>query len=1246
MRRVLTMATAGLMVSAALSVAAPAPATALSEHLSFSALDEPTWQTNGTVWALAESNGVVFAGGTFSQLTPPAGTAGTAIAVTSLASFDAATGQPLSCRPVLTSSTGTTTVRALDVSPDGKTLYIGGHFTAVNGTQIARLAALDIATCKLTSFRPGAISATVRAIDATASTVYLGGDFTTVRGETRERFAAIDAASGQLLPWTANADGVGRAVSVSADGTMVAVGGDFFNVNSQYSHSIAVTKATDGTVLKAYPAGFIPDTSVTKAITSDSTSFYVANEGTGGGVFDGKLAINYSDLNQRWRNTCLGANQALAVFQGTLYSANHAHDCAGMGWQPDGRRIYLQAENADTSATIAWKPDLNDGIGEGIGPRALVTSAKAGKTYLWVGGEFTRTNQKDQRGLTRFADGPRSAAPTRPGSVTAESLQDGRVQVRWKASTDNDDGRLTYRVYRNGGSTPIATLTGDSTWWYQPQVSFIDTTAVPGTRYTYQVTASDGATTTALSATASVTTASQDAPYAATVQKEGANLYWRYSETGDVYGADSSNAGNHHVRYMKTPLLQAAPNAVDGEAGSAIGFDGVEDYALNDAVEPGPSVYTVETWFRTDTTRGGKLVGFGNGRPFTGTQDTRLSNSYDRHIYMTNSGQIVFGAYTGSTVTVKTAKAFNDNQWHHVVATQGPSGMVLYVDGKIAGRNGNTVAQNYTGSWRVGGDNLNGWPDRPLSNFFAGQLDETAVYPGVLTATQVVDHYTKSGRTPDVPQKPADAYGARVFDAEPDLFWRFDSLAGNKVADSGIFGTDGLLNGTVTSAAGVSGQGAGLGADGHISSSTSYSGPQQYAAELWFSTRATTGGRLIGFSNQQAGLSSNYDRHVYMRDDGRLVFGTWTGRENTITTSGAYNDGKWHHVVATQSSDGLRLYVDGALAGSHPQTAAQVYTGYWRVGGDNLWGGASSRYLTGQVDEVAVYNKALGADEVKAHYVLGTGGELPDTESPSAVQGLKAEGGTDSATLSWEAATDDVGVTGYRVHRSASAGFTADAASQVAEVTGTRFVDEGLEQGTWYYKVVAVDAAGNAGPASAEASAVVAEAPVEPTTVLLAPAADAMVNEGSSGTNYGSSNRLASRGSLGYTSYLKFELPEAPAGTVLTGAELAIRTASDSIAGSADAHQVRLAEAAWDEATVTWRNRPALADGNLGEFSAVKDINTAYTAALQPAALKPAADGTITLAITSTGTDNLWFWSREQANSSYRPELRLTFEGQ
>ena len=62
-------------------------------------------------------------------------------------------------------------------------------------------------------------------------------------------------------------------------------------------------------------------------------------------------------------------------------------------------------------------------------------------------------------------------------------------------------------------------------------------------------------------------------------------------------------------------------------------------------------------------------------------------------------------------------------------------------------------------------------------------------------------------------------------------------------------------------------------------------------------------------------------------------------------------------------------------------------------------------------------------------------------------------------------------MTEYRVHRSTTADFTPSAANRVATVTsGTTYTDPGLATGTYYYRVVAADAAGNASQPSSQAS--------------------------------------------------------------------------------------------------------------------------------------------------------------------------------
>ena len=134
----------------------------------------------------------------------------------------------------------------------------------------------------------------------------------------------------------------------------------------------------------------------------------------------------------------------------------------------------------------------------------------------------------------------------------------------------------------------------------------------------------------------------------------------------------------------------------------------------------GPNVFSIEAWFKTSSTTGGKIAGLGNAR-------SGLSTSFDRQIYMDNTGHVIFGVYNGARHTVTSPGRYNNNAWHHVVATLSGGGMALYLDGKKIGVNqGTTIGATYSGFWRVGGDNLGGWPGTHTSNYFRGVIDEVA----------------------------------------------------------------------------------------------------------------------------------------------------------------------------------------------------------------------------------------------------------------------------------------------------------------------------------------------------------------------------------------------------------------------------------------------------------------------------------------------------------------------------------------
>ncbi len=211
----------------------------------------------------------------------------------------------------------------------------------------------------------------------------------------------------------------------------------------------------------------------------------------------------------------------------------------------------------------------------------------------------------------------------------------------------------------------------------------------------------------------------------------------------------------------------------------------------------------------------------------------------------------------------------------------------------------------------------------------------------------------------------------------------------------------------------------------------------------------------------------------------------FTGVENTAAGTSALPLNTWSHLAATYDGTNLRFYVNGVLvttkatSGAMPNTANPL-----RIGGNAIWG----EYFSGLIDEVRVYNRALSASELDLDMksaVVGSGPPPADTTPPTAPGNLKATGAIGKVSLSWEASTDAVGVTGYEVYRSTTAGFTPAPANRIATPSGTSYSDP-VAPGTYYYRVKATDAAPNLSAASNEASGTSA-ADKAPAVSLTAP---------------------------------------------------------------------------------------------------------------------------------------------------------------
>ncbi len=221
------------------------------------------------------------------------------------------------------------------------------------------------------------------------------------------------------------------------------------------------------------------------------------------------------------------------------------------------------------------------------------------------------------------------------------------------------------------------------------------------------------------------------------IDKTNALFSYQLTEPSGSTTATDYASGSYPGTYRGTMTSSlATPTACPRDTGGTYVLNGSTNFVTAPVSVKNPTTFSLELWFKT-TVASGKLIGFGN-------QLTGASSNYDRHLYLSNTGNIIFGVYNGANNTIVSPLSYNDGLWHQAVATfSGTTGMTLYMDGKNVVANATyTTAQNFTGYWRIGYDNLNGWPSTGSNYFFTGSMRFAAVYTTVLTASQITNHFT------------------------------------------------------------------------------------------------------------------------------------------------------------------------------------------------------------------------------------------------------------------------------------------------------------------------------------------------------------------------------------------------------------------------------------------------------------------------------------------------------------------------
>jgi hypothetical protein len=464
--------------------------------------------------------------------------------------------------------------------------------------------------------------------------------------------------------------------------------------------------------------------------------------------------------------------------------------------------------------------------------------------------------------------------------------------------------------------------------------------------------------------------------YSAAVLADSPIVYYRTNETSGTTAADSSGHG-YGGTYGSSVVLGNA-NLVTGDVAPT--FPGGTSSAAkrlksstNAALAP-TGAMSIEFWVNVPATVSTTQILF--------TQSFANGNSYQPvYISLDNGSPAYFtlqiNTSSGVVATYPTAVLGAKN---HVVLTWTGTTLKAYVNGVASGTaTGSGSLVNYASPYA--GFTLGGPVDAHTG--FAGSVGEFALYGTALSAARVTAHYN-AAINPD-PTPPPSSYSGTVLADAPVAYYRMNETSGTTAADSSGHG----YNGTYGSSVALGGAGlvpgdtaptfpGGTASAATVlrsSANTALAPTGAMSAEFWVNVPATVSATQILFT--QSFANGNAYQPVYISlDNGSPAYFTLQ-----INTSGgvlaAYPAavlGAKNHVVLTWTGTTLTAYVNGVASSGGTGSGSLVnyaspYTGFTVGGPVDAHTGFS-----GSLGEFALYNTALSAARVQAHYNAGTSG--------------------------------------------------------------------------------------------------------------------------------------------------------------------------------------------------------------------------------------------------------------------------------
>ena len=237
--------------------------------------------------------------------------------------------------------------------------------------------------------------------------------------------------------------------------------------------------------------------------------------------------------------------------------------------------------------------------------------------------------------------------------------------------------------------------------------------------------------------------------YSNTVAGDLPLAWWRLDDApGSTLAAETVSGIDVGSIYPQVTL--GVEGALLGDTNTSAAFTGYNQGAsaghsrIDVAFDPvlNPSAFSVESW---------ALVtgGAGNYRSAVTSRDAGTGTAYGYTLYAGNDNTWQFWVGNGTNWVPLAGPAIAVNQWAHLVGTYDGATARFYVNGVLVASAATPFAPNAAQRLSIGG----GATETVSGNyFFAGRLDEVAVYGNALSLAQVQAHYAGAFPTGAAPR--------------------------------------------------------------------------------------------------------------------------------------------------------------------------------------------------------------------------------------------------------------------------------------------------------------------------------------------------------------------------------------------------------------------------------------------------------------------------------------------------------------